>query len=252
MRRDRRATWIAAGILSRRSTRRTTSAASARGRGTLGAHGDAEIGGRKGRGIVDAVADHHHGAVPLLGLHDGDLPVRREIGMDRIECNPTVTASATSRRSPEARTIRAIPKPTEPVDDLSAPPSAGRPPGPGVRPARRRPHRHDDRPDRVLAAARAPAEPWNVCETKRTPPTMTRRPSTVPSIPSPGISSTSVGSRRASPLLCASGTRARAMTCFDAWSSDAASRRSSRPQARHGRIVDDRAPPRGSACRSCR
>ena len=48
------------------------------------AHGHADVGLAQGRSVVDAVAGHGHD-VPLLlqGLHDGELLLRRDPGVDR-------------------------------------------------------------------------------------------------------------------------------------------------------------------------
>ena len=59
------------------------------------------------------------------------------------------------------------------------------------------------------------------------PPTSADRPSTVPATPSPGVSTTFVGTARWSFRSRASDTIACATMCLDAWSSDAATRRSS-------------------------
>ncbi len=48
-----------------------------------------------------------------------------------------------------------------------------------------------------------------------------------PTIPSPGVSTTSVGMLSVSPLALASATMVSAMMCFEAWSSEAAIRNSS-------------------------
>ena len=124
--------------------------------GTLRAHGDAEIGGGKGRGVVDAVADHHHGPVSLLGLHDGDLPVRREIGMNRVEMQTDGDrlrhVVAVTRGHDDAGN----PQPTKAVDHLSGLRAQGirqdQEPGGFAIDC----HGHHDRPDRIVAVGERP------------------------------------------------------------------------------------------------
>ena len=56
-----------------------------RGAGAARAHGDADVGRRQRRRIVDAVADHDGRMQPLLGAHRVDLVGGNAVGQDGIE-----------------------------------------------------------------------------------------------------------------------------------------------------------------------
>ena len=151
---------------------------------------------------------------------------------------PATTFSATSRRSPVARTIRSIPSLPQTAQQRlrTRPQFVGEDQDPGHLSINS--DRHCNRSGGLFPPREDAPSPVTLRLTKRRPPTMTARPSTRPSMPSPGVSATSLGTVRSRLRVCASSTIVSAMTCFEAWSSDAASRRSSLGDRSEAMVVE--------------
>ena len=233
---------------SRRSTTITASAASADAVAPADAHRDADVGERERGRIVDAVADHDDRPRRGACADERELVLRRELGVDLVDAGAAadglgdLAAVAGGHHDLAARRRRAARRPRR-----ARRRAGGRPAG-RRRPARRRRPRT---PARRPVGARDGAMPRS--RSQAALPTVTRRPSTRPSTPWPGRSTTSSGRLSRSPRRSAAWTSASA----SAVRRDLVDRRGEpqqlvRRRARRARPRDRPRARRASTSRSCR
>ena len=235
MRRERRAIWIAGRMRSSWSTSSTTSAASAEAAAPLAPMATPTSAAASAGRVVDAVADHHHRAVLALGQHHQDLLVGGELRAHRSRwTSPMLTKRATSRRSPVASTMRSMPSARKLRSSCSVPArsaSAEDDNAGGLAVDR---HRDADGAGRAVQAERAQGRRADLAGDEMEAADRDRVAVDRPVSPSPGVSTTAVGTVRVRPRSRAAATRVWPMMCLEAWSSEAAMRRTSsavRPSA---------------------
>ena len=226
---ERRPMRTASATRSIRSTTTTASAVSEETVAPAEAHRDADVGEREGRRVVDPVADHHDRphAGGLQRADELELLLGRLLGVDAVDADLAPDLLGDGRRSPVA--MRHVPDPGA----RSSATSRARP-GAGGRPSRRAPRagrRRRSAPWRAPApfsasssadAGSGTSKPQRASHAAL--PTATARPSTRPSAPWPGASSTSSGKAEREPAARAACTSASAIECAESWSREAASR----------------------------